>query len=78
MMDCFQYIPQIQDKSLTSYMQFPKVSSVGSSSGPVAWTGKGTSMKGKTVTSNEGIHAFHYQLSLGTSGYTLTQSAAFI
>ena len=28
------------------YMQFPKVSSIGSSSGPVAWNGKGASMKG--------------------------------
>jgi len=34
-------------------------------------------MKGMMVTNNKGIHVFHYQLSLGTSGYTLQQSAAF-
>jgi len=59
-------------------MRFPKAGSIGSSSGPVAWTGKGANVKGMTVTSNEGIHVFHYQFSLGTSGYALTQSAAFI
>jgi len=58
-------------------MQFPKVSSIGSSSGPVAWTGKGASMKGMTLANNKGIHVFHYQFSVGTSGYTLQQSAAF-
>jgi len=58
-------------------MQFPKVGSIGSSSGPVARAGKGTNIKGMTVTTNKGIHVFHYQLSLGTFGYTLTQSAAF-
>jgi hypothetical protein len=36
-------------------MHFPKVSSIGSSSGPVAWTGKGASMNGMTVTNNKGI-----------------------
>jgi len=37
-------------------MQFPKVGSTGSSSGPVAWTGKGASKKVMTVTNKKGIH----------------------
>jgi hypothetical protein len=59
------------------YVQFTKVSSIGSCSGPVAWTGEGASMKGMTLTSNKDMHIFHYQLNLGTAGYSLTQSAAF-